>query len=85
MSPIPRSGSKRNRNHDSTIGANHGPPDVEKHCNAQHAGLAELKELKNLRSLILDGTHVTPAGEKELKAALPELQVTISRPRVASN
>ena len=33
---------------------------------------------------ILDGTHVTPAGEKELKEALPELEITISRPRVAS-
>jgi len=34
-------------------------------------GLKELKELKNLTRLLLDGTKVTDAGKKELKEALP--------------
>jgi hypothetical protein len=40
-----------------------------------YAGLKELKELKRLKELYLLHTKVTAAGEKELKAARPELQI----------
>jgi hypothetical protein len=41
------------------------------------AGLKHLKELKDLRWLLLDGRNITDAGLKELKQALPEAKITI--------
>ena len=39
------------------------------------AGLKELKDLKQLTSLNLDGTAVMDAGVKELQAALPHCKI----------
>jgi len=39
------------------------------------AGLAHLKGLKALRRLRLSGTRVTPAGEADLKRAIPGLMI----------
>ena len=39
------------------------------------AGLAHLKGLTNLRHLSASRTHVTDPGMKELKQALPKLEV----------
>jgi hypothetical protein len=39
------------------------------------AGLKELKELKNLRSLDLFNTRVTDAGAAVLQNALPKLKI----------
>jgi hypothetical protein len=40
------------------------------------AGLKELKELKQLTTLDLEGTQVTDAGLKELKEALPKCKIS---------
>jgi hypothetical protein len=40
------------------------------------AGLKELKELRNLRELDVFNTKVTAVGTRELKTALPELDIT---------
>jgi internalin A len=39
------------------------------------AGLKALKELKNLRTLVLSETKATKRGIKDLQTALPELQI----------
>ena len=39
------------------------------------SGLKEIKELKNLQVLEIGFTPVTDAGAKELKAALPKLEI----------
>ena len=39
------------------------------------AGLQKIRGLTNLRALYLHGTHVTPAGAREIQAAIPDLNV----------
>ncbi len=39
-------------------------------------GLKELKELKSLRWLALNGNDVTEAGLKELKVAFPKTEIS---------
>jgi hypothetical protein len=38
--------------------------------------LAQLKELKNLKQLLLLGDKTTEAGRKRLEAALPSLRIS---------